>query len=257
MHFSIQTLLVAAAGSAALASAESSSNSTTSPGYTCYSHCIASTIASNESATLSFGKHYAVLNLDLIPGILSSVLNTPAGKTFVNSTATWIDAVHRQSPMPLSIFTRIYFSNSHKPEISSDTPFAKVSSSLGTSSDPNTQVYSAFHVDEAAGDVILQKTRYYAGAGNGLEEILSTQKIDTVVLSGVRTSGVILNTVYQLFNLNYKVYVIANNTIETPPDVGGNINTAILEGVIPKLPADVITLEQALGALKRSGPAVY
>ena len=51
-------------------------------------------------------------------------------------------------------------------------------------------------------------------------------------------------------------YVIANNTIETPPS-GTEVNTAILEGIIPKLPADVITLEQALGALKRSGPAVY
>lgn len=51
-------------------------------------------------------------------------------------------------------------------------------------------------------------------------------------------------------------YVIANNTIETPPS-GLDVNTAILEGVLPKLPADVITLEQALAALKRSGPAVY
>lgn len=51
-------------------------------------------------------------------------------------------------------------------------------------------------------------------------------------------------------------YVIANNTIETPPS-GPDVNTAILEGVLPKLPADVITLEQALSALKRSGPAVY
>ncbi|KXS98778.1 hypothetical protein AC578_9061 [Pseudocercospora eumusae] len=238
MRFSTKTYLIAAtaaASSTALARAASSSNSTASPGYTCYPHCFASTIPSNESATLSFGKHYAVLNLDLIPGILSSFLDTPAGRMFVNSTATWIDA----------------------PEISSDTPFAKVSSSLGTSSDPNTQVYSAFHVDEAAGDVVLQKTRYYAGAGNGLEEIFSTQKIDTVVFSELRTSGVVLNAAYQLFNLNYKVYIIANNTIETPLDVGGNINMAILEGVIPVLPADVITLEQALGALKRSGPAVY
>lgn len=51
-------------------------------------------------------------------------------------------------------------------------------------------------------------------------------------------------------------YVISNNTIETPPDTPG-INAAILEGVIPKLPAKVISVEQAIGALGRSGPAVY
>lgn len=51
-------------------------------------------------------------------------------------------------------------------------------------------------------------------------------------------------------------YVIANNTIESPSDAPG-INAAILEGIIPKLPANVITIEQAIAALKISGPAIY
>jgi len=51
-------------------------------------------------------------------------------------------------------------------------------------------------------------------------------------------------------------YVISNNTIETPPNDPG-INDAILQGIIPKLPANVITIEEALTALNRSGPAVY
>lgn len=55
--------------------------------------------------------------------------------------------------------------------------------------------------------------------------------------------------------LTRRRYVIANNTIETPPDANSAINTAILEGVIPKLPAN-ITIEQAMAALKRSAPAV-
>lgn len=49
--------------------------------------------------------------------------------------------------------------------------------------------------------------------------------------------------------------MISNNTIETPPNTAG-IDQAIKQGIIPKLPADVITLEQALAALKRSGPAI-
>jgi hypothetical protein len=51
--------------------------------------------------------------------------------------------------------------------------------------------------------------------------------------------------------------VIANNTIESAPDVNSNINTAILAGIIPKLPANVITIEQAIEGLKHSSPAVY
>jgi hypothetical protein len=51
-------------------------------------------------------------------------------------------------------------------------------------------------------------------------------------------------------------YVIANNTIEESPD-GSEIFTSILESILPKLFINVITLEQALAALNRSGPAIY
>lgn len=182
-------------------------SSSNAPGYDCHPTCIPSTIPANETSTLSFGRHYAVLNLDLINFLVEPLANTSGGAAFISNTAKWIDAVHAQNPAPLSIFTRIYFTNSHKPEIGPGVPFAAVGGTAGTANDTETMLYPAFHVDEAAGDAVLQKTRYYAGAGNGLEEILRAQKIDTVVLSGIRTSGVILNTAYRLYDLDYNVYV--------------------------------------------------
>ena len=113
--------------------------------------------------------------------------------------------MHSQTPPPLSIFTRIYYSNARKPEIGPTTPFAAAGSALRTSSDPLTEIYPAFHVNESVGDVVLTKTRYYAGTGNPLEEILRAQGIDTVILSGIRTSGVIISTAQRLFDLDYKV----------------------------------------------------
>jgi hypothetical protein len=74
-------------------------------GYDCHPTCIASTIP--EDKKFDFGRYYAVLNLDLINVIVEAIEDTPAGKTFINSTAKWIDAVHAQDPAPLSIFTRI------------------------------------------------------------------------------------------------------------------------------------------------------
>ena len=183
----------------ALTSAQSSSK----PGYDCYPACIESTIPNNS--TFSFGRHYAVLNLDLINALVGSVADLPAGKAFISNVANWIDAVHAQDPPPLSIFTRIYFSNSKKPEVGKQAPFYQVGGALGTAASNDTKLYSAFNVDHKAGDVVLQKTRYYAGAGNQLEQILSTQQIDTVILSGIRTSGVILSTAYRLFDLDYNV----------------------------------------------------
>jgi hypothetical protein len=49
--------------------------------------------------------------------------------------------------------------------------------------------------------------------------------------------------------------VISNNTIETPPEK--NIPDAILNGILPKLPVEVVTIEEAMAALERSGPAIY
>lgn len=60
-----------------------------------------------------------------------------------------------------------------------------------------------------------------------------------------------LSTAYTLFDMDYNVYVIMNNTIETAPDMG--IDAAILGGVLPKLPVNVITIDQALAALALSG----
>ena len=51
-------------------------------------------------------------------------------------------------------------------------------------------------------------------------------------------------------------YVIANNTIESAPN-DPDIYYNLLQGALPKLPVDVITIEQALDALSRSGPAIY
>lgn len=92
-------------------------------------------------------------------------------------------SVHKQSPPPLSIFTRIYFSNELRPEIAPDIPFAKAVAALGnaTESSPQGQLYPAFKPLDNY-DVVMKKTRYYAGSGKAMEQILSTQKIDTVIL---------------------------------------------------------------------------
>jgi len=51
-------------------------------------------------------------------------------------------------------------------------------------------------------------------------------------------------------------YVIANNTIETGSDAR-MINDAILQGILPKMPLNVITVEQAFDALSRSKATYY
>jgi hypothetical protein len=136
-----------------------------------------------SNASLSFGTHYAVLNLDLINGLVGIINTTAAGKAFINNTATWIGAVHQQTPPPISIFTRIYFSGPKRPEVGLTSPLQKTTAGFGnaTESSPIGQLYPAFK-PLAGWDVQLSRVGYYAGMGNSLEQILSAQKIDTVVL---------------------------------------------------------------------------
>lgn len=198
------TLLVSALSAlSGLAAAASSSHSSSTTHSSSTSHSASSSASSTSSAaaststngyltnystvtnsTFSFGSHYAVLNLDLINALVGSVAGTTAGDAWINSTATWIDAVNAQDPKPLSIFSRIYFSNVMKPELGPETPFAVVGNSIpgdGTVNDTYTDIYPSFMVNTTS-DVVVQKARYYAGAGNQLEEILRSQLIDTVIL---------------------------------------------------------------------------
>ena len=72
-----------------------------------------------------------------------------------------------------------------------------------------------------------------------------------VVQSGVRTSGVILTTAIRLYDLDYNVYIISDNVIETAPDNG--IHASILENILPKFVGiQVISSDQAMAALERS-----
>ncbi|OJJ46833.1 hypothetical protein ASPZODRAFT_131722 [Penicilliopsis zonata CBS 506.65] len=216
-----------------------------------------SQISAASSSNLTFGENYAVLNLDLISGAVAYVNTTTSGEKWINNTATWINTVHQQSPPPLSIFTRIYYANTKRPELGADTPYATAAAVLGnaTATSAISEIYPAF-VPLPNWDVVLEKARYYAGAGNSLEEILRAQKIDTVILSGISGAGVVLSTAYRLFDLDYRVIVISNNTIDLPP-YGDALTDVICNELLPTLDIEVITVDEAIAALNRSGPAVY
>lgn len=117
----------------------------------------------------------------MINGLVSSISSTSQGIAWINNTATWIDAVHAQTPPPLSIFTRIYSVNALNPDIAGGFTQAFAGLKPGTMNESATEIYSAF-TPLSGYDVVLSKVRYYAGTANELELILSSQIIDTVVI---------------------------------------------------------------------------
>jgi nicotinamidase-related amidase len=108
----------------------------------------------------------------------------------------------------------------------------------------------AFHADSpttaidervapARGDVVVRKTRIGAFSTTDLHEQLQDAGVDTLVLAGISTSGVVLSTVIEAHDLDYRTYVLADGCADTDAEV----HAFLLERIFPRR-AEVVTLAE-------------
>jgi nicotinamidase-related amidase len=76
--------------------------------------------------------------------------------------------------------------------------------------DPATAIHDA--VAPEAGDIVVRKTRVGAMSTTDLDRQLRDRGIDTLVLAGLSTSGVVLSTVVEATDRDYKLYVLSDAT---------------------------------------------
>ncbi|KAK6504782.1 hypothetical protein TWF481_006721 [Arthrobotrys musiformis] len=186
--------------------------------------------------------------------LIDAIRDTTEGQTLISNCSRWNDAVHAKTPRPVTIFTTLFFSNKSQPELhkSDKAPFTKQVQQYGLfeAGSQDVQIHAGFVVDEH--DIVLQKTRWYAGAGNALEQTLRAQNVDTVIISGLSLSGAVMSTIYHLIDLDYKIYVISDNVLELPATETASYSKFLLRSLLAKMHVDVITLEEALVALDKS-----
>jgi len=105
---------------------------------------------------------------------------------------------------------------------------------------------AAIHPAAAAreGEPIVVKHRISPFVGTDLETLLRANGIDTLVLAGVHTSGVVLSTVCQAVDLDYRLVVVRDCCADPDPEV----HAMLLDIVIPKQAA-VVTMAELAGAL--------
>jgi nicotinamidase-related amidase len=105
---------------------------------------------------------------------------------------------------------------------------------------------AAIHLAAAAreGEPIVVKHRLSPFVGTDLETLLRASGIDTLVLAGVHTSGVVLSTVRHAGDLDYRLVVVRDCCADPDADV----HAMLLDIVIPKL-AVVVTTAELAGAL--------
>ncbi|KAI8209841.1 hypothetical protein K4K54_001428 [Colletotrichum sp. SAR 10_86] len=83
--------------------------------------------------------------------------------------------------------------------------------------------------------------------------MLKAQDINTVIISGITLSGVVMSTVYRLFDLDYEIYVIPDNVMEFPGDGSAELRECLLRTQLKNMNVGVIALNEALRMLELFG----
>jgi nicotinamidase-related amidase len=107
-------------------------------------------------------------------------------------------------------------------------------------------IEEALKIDNAvaplAGEIIVAKRRVSAFTGSDLELVLRTQGIQHLVLTGVATSGVILSTLYEAADKDYRITVLS----DCCTDRDNEVHTILTQKVFLSQAA-VITLDEWQG----------
>jgi nicotinamidase-related amidase len=93
---------------------------------------------------------------------------------------------------------------------------------------PGTEVHPS--VAPEAGDLIVIKRRVSAFAGSDLEMLLRAQGVETLVLAGISTSGVVLSTLRQAADLDYRLAVLKDACADSDPLV----HSCLMDKVFPR-----------------------
>ncbi|MER6976372.1 cysteine hydrolase family protein [Streptomyces carpinensis] len=96
---------------------------------------------------------------------------------------------------------------------------------LFTADDPG----AAIHPDVAprGDEIVVHKNRVSAFAGNNLQQILAAQDIDHLVMAGIATGGIVLSTVLQAADLDYRVTVLSDACADPHPDLHDMLLTKV------------------------------
>ena len=106
------------------------------------------------------------------------------------------------------------------------------------------RLFSAIGPD--SGDVVVTKRRVSAFTGSDLEVVLRAGEVDSLVLTGIATSGVVLSTLRQAADLDYRLTVLADGCLDADPEV----HRVLTEKLFPRQ-ADVLAIADWTASLAR------
>ena len=109
-------------------------------------------------------------------------------------------------------------------------------------SDPVQLIHPA--VKPVEGDVVVGKHRVNALYGTDLDLVLRARDIETLIILGYASSGVVLSTVRYAADLDYRLVVVEDCCSDQQPDV----HDFLTQRIFPRQ-ADVVTSDDVVAAL--------
>lgn len=174
----------------------------------------------------------ALLVMDVQNGIVSRFVNPEDGMApFVKS----VEAA-RAADIPV-LFVRVGFRKGY-PEVSpKNKSFSQISQHGGmTIDEASTQIHEA--VAPREDEPVITKLRVSAFAGSDLEVILRAKGIEHVVLTGIATSGVVLSTLREAADKDFRITVLSDACLDADPEV----HRVLTEKVFPRQ-AEIMTVD--------------
>ena len=88
-------------------------------------------------------------------------------------------------------------------------------------------------------EVVVIKRRVSAFTGSGLDVVLRAQAIEHLILTGIATSGVVLSTLREAADQDYRLTVLSDACLDADPEV----HRVLMEKVFPRQ-AHVMTVAE-------------
>jgi nicotinamidase-related amidase len=186
--------------------------------------------------------HTAVLGMDLQTGVVSIYVKDP--NDFLARVARVLDAA-RASGMRL-IHARVGF-RPGLPEVGSRNPLLAAIKQSARHQKLFEGATGEIHpaVAPREGEVVITKHRVSAFAGTDLDLILRANDIDTLVLLGIATSGVVLSTALQASDADYRVVIVR----DCCADLDEGLHACLLDKLFPRL-GTVLSSSELVGAMQ-------
>ncbi|MCW2932759.1 MAG: isochorismatase hydrolase [Actinomycetia bacterium] len=185
------------------------------------------------------GSRPVLLVMDFQHGIVERVSGSP-----VVAAADRAVKAARAAEIPV-IFVRVAFRPGYPEVAESNAAFGAVKASgadVYTESHPATRVHAALSPLE--GEPVVTKRRVSAFSGSDLDVLLRGYGAGTLVMAGISTSGVVLSTLRQAADLDYRITVLADACADTDPEV----HRVLTEKVFPRQ-AQVTTTDEWITSL--------